>query len=75
MVVKISRVPLDRFFSNLHGVCKNVFSSEPEELFWKKTLFSFCLQKKNEWKMGSKYSKKNSNICHLPKKMPPNLLL
>ena len=38
-VVNISRVTLDRFCSNLQGLCKKVSFSEPEEMFWKKFFY------------------------------------
>ena len=61
MVVKIYRVPLDRFCSNLQSLCKKVLSSKPGELFWKKVLLSFYLQKTDE-KWGQNFQK---NFQHL----------
>ena len=46
IVVKISRIPLDRFCSNLQGLCKKVLSSEPWKLFWKKKIWSPFIYKK-----------------------------
>ena len=55
MVVKIFRVPLDRFCFNLQGLCRKVLFSEPGELFF---LIVLSLFTNNWWKMGSKFSKK-----------------
>ena len=63
MVVKISRVPLNRFCSNSQGLCKKVLSSEARELFFKKK-FSFYLQKTDGKKI--QISNKIWNTCHLP---------
>ena len=65
MIVKISRVPLDRFCSNLQGLCKKVLFTEPGEFLWKKNC-SFIYKKL--MKNGVKIFKKISNTCHLPKK-------
>ena len=65
-VVKISRVPLDRFCSNLQGLFRKVLSSKLGELF-KKNLFSFYL-KKTDGKWGQNFQKKILNTCYLPKK-------
>ena len=40
-VIKISPVPLDRFCSNLQGLCEKVLSSERGELFFKIVLLLF----------------------------------
>ena len=60
-VVKISRVPLDRFCLNLQGFCKKVLSSEPGEFFLKRNSF-FYSQKNNE-KWGHNFQK---SFKHLP---------
>ena len=67
-VVKISRVPLDRFFWSLQGLCKKKLSSESrDELFERKNLF-FYLQKINE-KWGQNFQKKfKLAICQNKKK-------
>ena len=61
-VVKISQVLLDRFCSNLQGLCKKVLSSDPCE----KKICSFIYKKL--MKNGVKIFKKISNTCHLPNK-------
>ena len=62
-VIKISRVSLNRFCSNLQGLCKNVLFSEPGGLFWRKNLFSLSLRKPDK-KWGQNFQK--PAIC--PKK-------